>query len=116
LAALHGVDFTGPSRGEPLVLVVHDSPDERKATGQVLELDGLRVITVSNGLEAVLATHSARPAVVGMDVQMSIIDGVEAAPLLKADAATRLVPLIAHTSAADIGNEAASMMFDVILP
>jgi two-component system cell cycle response regulator DivK len=80
------------------VLVVDDSLEVREFAAGVVEKAGLSAITAANGLEALMVAHYARPAVVLMDINMPVLDGIEAARLMKASPATRLVQIIAHTA------------------
>jgi len=42
------------------------------------------VRTAANGVEALIAAHEMRPAVIVMDVTMGVLDGIEATRLIKA--------------------------------
>ena len=55
-------------------------------------------ITACNGLEGVVAAHCEHPSVVLMDVTMPVLDGIEAARLIKASAGTRHMNILAHTA------------------
>jgi signal transduction histidine kinase/CheY-like chemotaxis protein len=70
-------------RGET-ILVVDDEPSIRQVTGQTLEAFGYRVITATDGAEAVAtyATHRAEIAAVLMDMMMPIMDGPSAIQVL----------------------------------
>jgi CheY-like chemotaxis protein len=90
-----------PGDGSPKrrrVLVVDDSPDNRELVTTVLEHAGFETLTARDGLEAVIVAHYARPAVIVMDVTMPVLNGIEAARLLKASAVTRRVKVIAYTA------------------
>lgn len=80
------------------VLVADDSDDSRELAATVVEAAGYHAITARNGLEALIAAHRADPAVVLMDVTMPVLDGIEAARLLKASAATRHLKIVAYTA------------------
>jgi CheY-like chemotaxis protein len=82
----------------PRILVVDDSVDTCEMAAIVLEDAGFHVITAANGLEAVLAAFLARPAVVLMDINMPVLNGIEAARLLKASTATCDLQMIAYTA------------------
>jgi two-component system cell cycle response regulator DivK len=82
----------------PLVLIVDDSPDNRDMAAMLLETSGFDTITAGNGLEGVIVAHYTRPAVVVMDVAMPVLDGVQAARLLKASRATQDINVIAYTA------------------
>ena len=80
------------------VLVVDDMPDNIDLVTIVLEHSGFETITASNGLEAVIVAHYARPAVILMDLTMPVLNGLEAARLLKASTVTHGVNVIAYTA------------------
>jgi Response regulator containing a CheY-like receiver domain and an HD-GYP domain len=80
------------------VLVVDDSEDNRELAAAVLEAAGFHVITACNGLEGVVAARCEHPSVVLMDVTMPVLDGIEAARLIKASAGTRHMNILAHTA------------------
>ena len=61
-----------------LILVVDDEPRMIKFVQFNLELDGFRVISASNGLEAVDKVRTQLPDLVVMDVMMPQMDGFEA--------------------------------------
>ena len=68
---------TNPFAGK-LILVVDDEPRMIKFVQFNLELDGFRVISASNGLEAVDKVRTQLPDLVVMDVMMPQMDGFEA--------------------------------------
>jgi CheY-like chemotaxis protein len=55
---------------------------------------GYAVLTAHDGREAVEKAKATRPHLIVMDVQMPRMDGDEAALLLKADDATRHIPVL----------------------
>ena len=87
-----------PGGAQPIVLVVDDSKDSVETVALFLELSGFHVITAANGLEALIAAHYARPTVAVLDVAMPVMNGLEAARLLKASPITRDTPLMAYTA------------------
>lgn len=104
----------GPKR--PLVLIVDDSPDNRDIAAMLLETSGFDAITAGNGLEGVIVAHYARPAVVIMDVAMPVLDGVQAAKLLKASRVTQDINVIAYTAKMNLdGAPMARLFADVLL-
>ena len=99
----------------PLVLIVNDAGDDRELTASVLESAGVDVITATNGLEAVLAASYARPSLVLMDVNMPLLDGIEAARLMKAYPATQQLTLVAHTAWPQYYNGPLKRLFDAVI-
>jgi two-component system cell cycle response regulator DivK len=86
---------SGPQ--SPLILVVDDNLDAREMYAMYLEYEGFRVIQAENGLEAIEKTRAASPSLVLMDASMPQMDGWDAVRLLKADPATRAIPLLMLT-------------------
>jgi twitching motility two-component system response regulator PilH len=84
------------------VLVVDDSDMSRETTATILEEAGFDAMTANNGLEAVIVAYYARPSIVLMDVTMPVLDGLEAARLIKASPVTRDIKVIAYTATPDV--------------
>jgi CheY-like chemotaxis protein/DNA-binding CsgD family transcriptional regulator len=57
------------------ILIVDDEPDIRLLTKLNLERDGHRIITASNGTEALDAVQEAPPDLIVLDVMMPQVDG-----------------------------------------
>jgi CheY-like chemotaxis protein len=81
------------------VLVVDDQPLNRSVIAAKLQKLGVRVDTASHGLDAVEACRAASHDLVLMDLQMPVMDGLEAARLILAQGPTppRIVALTAST-------------------
>ena len=58
-----------------------------------------------NGVEALAAVAKQRPDLILMDIQLPVMDGYEATRRIKADPATKDIPIIAVTSYALSGDE-----------
>jgi len=90
---------TAPERPRPhAVLVVDDYADSREWLALLLLDAGFIVRTAANGLEAVLAAHRLQPTVILMDLAMPVLNGMEAARLIKAIDELRSARLIAYTA------------------
>ena len=87
------------------ILVVDDNATNVKLVRDVLEFKGYAPIVADTGESAVAAARAHLPALVLMDVQLPGISGTEAMKILKADAATRHIPIIALTALAMKGAE-----------
>ena len=59
------------------VLIVDDEPGIREALKQVLEYEGLEVMTAASGGEALTVYQEYRPHLVFLDVKMAGLDGLE---------------------------------------
>ena len=80
------------------VLVVDDYQDSREWLAVLLEEAGFTVRTASNGLEAVIAAYELQPAVIVMDVMMPVLDGLEAARLIRSIDQLQSARMIAYTA------------------
>ena len=78
----------------PSILVVEDNEASRDALARRLERRGYRVVMAVDGQQAVAVARSAKPDLILMDLGLPIIDGWEATRQLKADPATRDIPII----------------------
>ena len=93
-------DLPAPVR----VLVADDHPMWRDAVVRDLEAAGLTVVaTASDGAEAVRRAAAVRPDVVVTDLQMPVVDGVEATrQVVAASPGTRVLVLSASGEHADV--------------
>ena len=87
----------------PLILVVDDYQDAREMYAEYLQYSGFRVAEARNGNEAVAQARSLRPDLILMDLSLPGMDGWEATRVLKADEATRHIPIVALTGHALAG-------------
>ncbi len=87
----------------PLILVVDDYQDAREMYAEYLQFSGFRVAEAKNGNEAVEQAFALKPDLILMDLSLPGIDGWEATRRLKADDATRHIPIVALTGHALAG-------------
>jgi two-component system cell cycle response regulator len=101
----------------PAVLIVDDYVDALFAWEIFLRAEGFDVVTASSGPEALDSARRAVPNVIVMDLALPGLSGCEVARALRAESATRHIPLIAATGAADPMqlDEARAAGFDTIL-
>jgi CheY-like chemotaxis protein len=101
---------TAPSAGpaapgnKKRVLVVDDFDDAREMYAEYLEFVGFEVDTAKNGAEAVEKAQDGEPDIILMDLSLPIMDGWEATRLIKQDARTRDIPVMALTGHVLAGN------------
>lgn len=88
----------------PRILLVEDNEMNRDMLSRRLMRRGYEVFLAVDGLEGVTKTASANPDLVLMDLSLPEIDGWEAIRRLKADDATRHIPIIALTAHAMSGD------------
>jgi CheY-like chemotaxis protein len=80
------------------ILLVEDNEMNRDMLSRRLERKGFQVILAVDGAAGVEMVTSAAPDLVLMDMSLPVLDGWEATRRLKADPATRHVPVIALTA------------------
>lgn len=88
----------------PKILLVEDNEMNRDMLSRRLIRRGYEVVIAVDGQQGVAFTARERPAVVLMDMSLPVIDGWEATRRLKADPATRAIPVIALTAHAMAGD------------
>jgi two-component system, cell cycle response regulator DivK len=81
------------------VLLVDDDDDMRTLYSLAFqrEVPESRVITATNGVEAIEACAASLPDVVIMDMSMPVMTGLEATGRIKADPRTAHIPVLALT-------------------
>jgi CheY-like chemotaxis protein len=80
------------------VLLIDDVDDNTDMYAQYLEFEGFEVQTALDGDVGVEKAHALRPKVIVMDLSMPVVDGWQATRALKADEATRAIPIIVLTA------------------
>jgi CheY-like chemotaxis protein len=76
------------------ILIVEDDELNLDMLARRLRKRAYDVVTATDGRQACEVTRADRPDLVLMDMQMPGMDGLEATRRLKADAATRSIPVI----------------------
>ncbi|MEQ1573922.1 MAG: response regulator [Vicinamibacterales bacterium] len=87
------------------ILIVEDNPDNMTLTVLLLKSAGHSVLSAIDAEAGMTLARDERPDLVLMDIQLPGMDGLEATALLKRDAATRAIPVIALTALAMKGDE-----------
>jgi two-component system alkaline phosphatase synthesis response regulator PhoP len=83
--------------GKKKILIVDDEKTIRLLVGSMLGKD-YTVITASNGEEAITTARSQNPALILMDIMMPKMDGYAACHAIKAEPATRAIPVVMLTA------------------
>ena len=76
------------------ILIVADSPVNRKILGELLTREGYPVLTADSGEAALTLLQTERPDLVILDIMLPGISGFETCKQLKADPATADIPII----------------------
>ena len=87
------------------ILVVEDNATNMKLSTFLLESADHTVIAATSAEIGLTLARETRPDLILMDIQLPGMDGLEATALLKADEATRDIPVIALTALAMKGDE-----------
>ncbi|NUS49207.1 MAG: response regulator [Gemmatimonadaceae bacterium] len=80
------------------VLLVEDNEDNRIIYSTVLRHTGYAVVEALDGVQALELARSVRPDLILMDISIPEIDGWEATRILRQDAETRDIPIVALTA------------------
>jgi CheY-like chemotaxis protein len=100
---------SGPGNGTaapaPTILVVDDNSTNLKLASDVLEYAGYHVLKAMDAEEAQVVLRHATPNLIFMDLALPGMDGLTLTRKLKAEAATRQIPIIALTAFAMKGDD-----------
>ena len=88
------------------VLIVEDNPANMTLATFLLENAGHTALKATDAEAGVALAGAEQPDLILMDIQLPGMDGLKATALLKADPATRDIPVIALTALAMKGDEA----------
>ena len=80
------------------VLLVEDQEDNRDMLSRRLKKRGYEVEIAVDGAEGVEKARSEAPDLILMDMSLPVMDGWEATRILKAEEATRSIPVVALTA------------------
>ena len=81
-----------------LILVAEDNETTRDLVQTQLTLLGYRVTTAKNGVEAIAKAIAELPDLIVMDIQMPVMDGLDAASQLRKEPTTQVIPILAATA------------------
>lgn len=82
------------------ILIIEDNPANMKLACLLMRNAGHAVLSATDAETGLTIARSERPDLVLMDIQLPGMDGFAATAVLKADAVTRAIPVIALTSMA----------------
>jgi two-component system cell cycle response regulator DivK len=83
-----------------LILLVEDNDNNRLLIRDVLRASGYRLVEAGNAEDGLRMAAEQQPALILMDIQLPGMNGIEALQRLRADPATRAIPVIAVTASA----------------
>ena len=82
------------------ILIVEDNEKNRRLLRDVLQFKGYRILESETAEEGIRIAHADKPALILMDFHLPGMNGIQALEALRADAATRAIPVIAVTASA----------------
>jgi CheY-like chemotaxis protein len=92
------VEQTQPVDSKYLILVADDSADSAAMVSLYLQQQGYRVLTASNGEDAINVARKTSPNLILMDISMPMLDGLGATRRIREDEALGDIPIIAVTA------------------
>ncbi len=93
-----------PASG-PTILLAEDNDANVQTIGGYLEDKGYVMHYAINGAQAVKLARELRPALILMDIQMPVMDGLTAIKEIRSEAAIRATPIVALTALAMTGDK-----------
>jgi PAS domain S-box-containing protein len=87
------------------ILIVDDAPANLSVLFEALEAEGYKVLVAPDGESALRGVAQEKPSLVLLDIMMPGINGIETCRRLKADEATREIPVIFMTALSDTHEE-----------
>src|SRR5260221_4569481 len=81
-----------------LILIVEDNEKNLKLVRDVLQVKGYARIEAGTAEDGIVLARERMPDLILMDIQLPGMNGIEALKLLRADAATSAIPVIAVTA------------------
>jgi two-component system cell cycle response regulator DivK len=87
------------------ILIIEDNATNMTLAIFLLQSAGHTVLSATDAETGLTLAHDEQPDLILMDIQLPGMDGLQATMLLKRDAATRAIPVIALTALAMKGDE-----------
>jgi signal transduction histidine kinase len=91
-------------RQDFLILIVDDDEVNSMTVSSYLKVKGYRFLLAKDGKEAIALTKAHKPDLILMDIQMPVMDGLEATQQIRLDPDVADIPIIALTALAMDGD------------
>ena len=76
------------------ILIVEDYPATSKMVADILEMEGFQAVIAADGTSGLEKARSEKPDLILLDIMLPGINGLEVCSQIKADAATKSIPVI----------------------
>lgn len=86
---------------EPLILLVEDEPAQQEVLSYNLKSEGFRLVTASEGEEAILIAEEQNPDAIVLDWMLPKASGIEVCRQLRSRAKTKSIPILMLTARGD---------------
>jgi two-component system cell cycle response regulator DivK len=80
------------------ILIIEDNPGNMELVSAVLEKEGYKILKASEAMTGIRLANKEKPDLILMDIQLPVIDGLEAAHLLKEEEGTQNIKIVALTA------------------
>jgi two-component system, cell cycle response regulator DivK len=87
-----------------LILIVEDDEKSRKLVRDVLTFKSYEIVEAETAEEGVPLAQERHPSLILMDIRLPGIDGIQALGRLRAEVATRTIPVMAMTASVMAGD------------
>lgn len=94
------------------VLLVEDSPADRKLFQAAIEGSPVQLIIASTGLEALAILESANPELIVLDINLPGLSGLEVLSILKANPKLAPIPVVIFSTSALYANTSQAELVD----
>lgn len=103
--------MTGPvaEAGVTRILYVEDNDDNIYVVKNRLGRAGFTILVARDGEQGVAMAAAEKPDLILMDLRLPVLDGWEATKRIKAEAATRRIPILALSAHAMTGDRARAL-------
>lgn len=96
--------YDSTATNSPLILLAEDNEANIMTISSYLEAKAYRVIIAKNGVEAISIAKAEHPDLILMDIQMPVMDGLEAIAQIRLDPSLIEIPIVALTALAMEGD------------